>query len=89
MSDKEQFLHHLASELDAMERQVDDIMAEVRADHPESADHLREKLDIAKTRTDELKDAADHEWAHHREAAHSAWEDLKKAFSQVRSRLGD
>lgn len=89
MSDKEQFLHHLAGELDAMERQVDAIMADVRADHPESADHLRDKLDAARSRTEELKDAADHEWEHRREAAHSAWEDLKKAFSQVRSRLGD
>lgn len=89
MSDKEQFLHNLAGELDAMERQIDAIEADVRAEHPQAAEDISDKLKTAKARTFELKEAAEDEWHERKEKAESAWHDLKKAFSQVRSRLGD
>ncbi|MDX1443080.1 MAG: hypothetical protein R3270_04780 [Gammaproteobacteria bacterium] len=89
MSDKEQFLHNLSGELDAMERQIDAIEADVRAEHPKAAEEIHDKLKTAKARTFELKEAAEHEWEERKEKAHSAWQDLKEAFSQVRSRLGD
>lgn len=89
MKDKESFLHHLANELDAMEHQIDAVEAEVRAEQPDVADDLREKLDQARSHAEAAHSAAEHEWAHHRERTESAWKDLKKAFSQVRSRLGD
>ena len=89
MSDREKFLHELARELNAMEREVDAVEAEVRAEQPEVAEELRVKLDAARAHAEQLKDAPEHEWDKRSKEAHSAWEDLKHAFTQVRSRLGD
>lgn len=93
MTDKDSFISHLAAELNAMEHEIDALEADVRADRPvedESlTDALRKRLETARERIRHLGDAEDHEWETHREKAESAWQDLRKAFAQTRSRLGD
>lgn len=93
MSEKNSFINHLAAELNAMEREIDALEAEVRADRPAEnesvADALRRHLETAREQTRHLDDAEDHEWEKRREKAESAWQDLKEAFAATRSRLGD
>jgi hypothetical protein len=93
MTDKNSFISTLAAELNAMERQIDALEADVRADRPTAdeslPDALRKRLEMARERIRHLGDAEDHEWEVHREKAESAWQDLRKAFAQTRSRLGD
>lgn len=91
MKDKEDFLHRLEESLDVMDKNLDDMFAQTqeRELEKDALEELREQHARARKHAEKLRAAAGEDAERVQQEAHTVWEDLKQAFAQVRSRLGD